>query len=215
MLTANNDFYHETYSGIEVGLTKRLSHRWMANAWLTTNNHTGHFSDFLQGASLDDGTPGNPFRPENIPWLDGRDTFLRSFAAGRGNIFLNAGYTFKLSGLYLLPRNWTVGGFFQLRDGYPNPPVLLSSAGGFGPNQYQVEPFGERRLSDVQLLNLRIEKDAHFGDGLSLGLALDICNLFNADTILQRERQLNSRAYDQLVEIVSPRVIRLGARFSF
>ncbi|HEX9635989.1 MAG TPA: TonB-dependent receptor [Acidobacteriota bacterium] len=215
-LTLNNDFYYETYKGFEVSATKRLSNRWMATASFTYNDHIGNWDDPLQGASLDDGTASNPFRPENIPFLDGQDALIQSTGSGaKGNVFLNAKYTFKLSGLYQLPYNWTVGGFYQLRDGYPNPARLLSGAGGFGTNSYYDEPFGERRLEDVSVVNLRIEKNTSFGEGLNLGVGIDIFNALNDDVILQRERNLNASTFDRLNEIISPRVIRLGARFSF
>ncbi|HEX9636367.1 MAG TPA: hypothetical protein VGB99_02445 [Acidobacteriota bacterium] len=78
-----------------------------------------------------------------------------------------------------------------------------------------VEPSDLRRLDDVSLLNLRIEKNSSFGEGLNLGLGIDIFNAFNSDVVLQRRRQLNSTTFGQIFELVSPRVIRLGARFSF
>jgi len=213
--TLNNDYYYEIYKGLELSATKRLASKWMASASFTYNDHKGHFTDPLLGASLDDNTLGTPYRPENIPFLDGQDALNQSGGSGnKGSVFLNAKYTFKLSGLYQLPYNWTIGGFFQRRDGYPNPPIIRTGA-SFGTNDYLVEPFGDTRYADVNILNLRIEKNTSFGEGLNLGLAIDIFNLFNADTILQTERQLNSSRFGQIAEIISPRVVRLGARFSF
>jgi hypothetical protein len=216
IFTTNNDYYYETYKGFEVSATKRLSNRWMATTSFTYNDHLGNWDDPILGASLDDSTASTPFRPENVPFLDGQDALLQSTGSGaKGNVFLNAKYTFKISGLYQLPYNWTVGGFYQLRDGYPNPPIIQSSAGGFGTNSYLAEPFGDARNDDVSVVNLRIEKNTSFGEGLNLGVGIDIFNAFNSDVILQRQRVLNASSYDRLAEVISPRVIRLGARFSF
>jgi hypothetical protein len=75
----------------------------------------------------------------------------------KGDVFLNARWQFKLSGLYQLPHDWTVGGFYQWRDGYPSPIFLLSGSRpqGLGRALLFVEPVGDRGLEEVIRLGLR------------------------------------------------------------
>lgn len=46
-------------------------------------------------------------------------------------------------------------------------------------------------------------------------LAADLFNVFTSNTELNRIRQANSAAFNRLDEILSPRILRVGARFSF
>ena len=49
--------------------------------------------------------------------------------------------------------------------------------------------------------------------GVTIGI--DAFNLTNEGTILQRRHQLGIGATDNVSEVLSPRIFRLGARFSF
>ena len=40
-------------------------------------------------------------------------------------------------------------------------------------------------------------------------------NIFNSGTVLQRFRQINSTDFQRIDEILSPRIVRFGARFTF
>lgn len=44
---------------------------------------------------------------------------------------------------------------------------------------------------------------------------LDIFNVLNKGTVLQRNARVNQATYNQIREIQSPRILRLGARVSF
>ena len=71
------------------------------------------------------------------------------------------------------------------------------------------------------MLDLRVEKEFTFSDiGLTLGV--DVFNVFNEATIQQRQGRLHaagapggsSTTGDHVLEVVSPRIFRLGARIS-
>src|SRR5262249_19693527 len=70
------------------------------------------------------------------------------------------------------------------------------------------------RLDDIRLLNLRVEKEFNFsGYGVTLGV--DCFNATNESLVLQRETRLRRSTSNDVQEITSPRIFRLGARFSF
>jgi hypothetical protein len=64
-------------------------------------------------------------------------------------------------------------------------------------------------------MDFRVEKTIDMGAVGTLGLMIDIFNLFNNNTTLGVNRQLNASNADAVMEIVNPRVFRLGARFRF
>jgi outer membrane receptor protein involved in Fe transport len=70
------------------------------------------------------------------------------------------------------------------------------------------------RYPDTHLLDLRVEKDFRFSD-LGLTVSADVFNVLNESYVLQRQGVLGGRRGDDVLEIVSPRVLRLGARLSF
>jgi hypothetical protein len=73
------------------------------------------------------------------------------------------------------------------------------------------------RLSPVTSLDGRVEKRFSFGKTF-VALDLDVFNLFNAGTILGKQydaRLTGPTGYDQVLEIMNPRIARLGLRFTF
>jgi hypothetical protein len=59
-----------------------------------------------------------------------------------------------------------------------------------------------------------VEKELSFRDfGLTLGV--DVFNAFNEAYVLQRNHRLGQTTSDDVREILSPRILRLGARLSF
>ena len=50
---------------------------------------------------------------------------------------------------------------------------------------------------------------------LNVNLDMDIFNLFNSSTVLGRDYDLASSGFDQVREIVNPRIIRFGVRVGF
>jgi hypothetical protein len=61
---------------------------------------------------------------------------------------------------------------------------------------------------------LRLEKELVFGSFVPT-FSLDLFNVFNENTVLQRERNQASTAANFVRETVSPRVLRFGLRLSW
>jgi hypothetical protein len=73
----------------------------------------------------------------------------------------------------------------------------------------------EFRHDDIHTIDARVEKEFNFSDfGLTLGV--DVFNLTNESTVLQRQHRLGlTGASNYVTEVLSPRLIRVGARLSF
>jgi hypothetical protein len=70
------------------------------------------------------------------------------------------------------------------------------------------------RLDDIHIVDARVEKEFTFSDvGLTLGV--DCFNAFNEAYVLQRQHRVNIATTNYVREITSPRIFRVGARFSF
>jgi hypothetical protein len=70
------------------------------------------------------------------------------------------------------------------------------------------------RYDTVWNFDMRLAKNIKMGP-TTLTLSAEGFNLFNSNTTLQAGRQVNSSTYQQIQEIMSPRIFRFGARFSF
>ncbi len=46
-------------------------------------------------------------------------------------------------------------------------------------------------------------------------MTVDLFNVFNTDTVLQRNRNLTSSAFDTILEVTNPRILRFGVRLQF
>ena len=74
----------------------------------------------------------------------------------------------------------------------------------------------ENNYRDFYETWLRLAKNINLGgDGRNLVLSAEMFNVFNSGTELNRYRQAQSSAFNRLDEILSPRIVRFGARLTF
>ncbi len=78
------------------------------------------------------------------------------------------------------------------------------------------EPRGLRRFDFRHNLDLRVEKQIPFGDGMKVGLILDVFNLTNTNRVTSYSSlKFDIPQFLQASTIETPRILRLGVRFSF
>jgi hypothetical protein len=207
------------YNGVEFALNKRLSNRWMANVSFAYNNAIDHW------------TSGNAYEdPTNIANLDGAAFAPESAGSGVGNVFNNAEWLFKASGLYTLP--WwdiNVAGGLQYNQGYPFPQeIAITSRGNqVGDTAVYLAPLGDVRYDNVYMMDFKVDKAFTFGT-LKLVPSMDIFNLTNTNTVIaQRRTQYSYNATsgvgsssstlppNQISGIPAPRVIRFGVKVNW
>ena len=63
-------------------------------------------------------------------------------------------------------------------------------------------------------MDLRVEKEFKF-DRVGLTLGVDVFNVLNESTVLQRNLRLGLNNSDFVQEVVSPQIFRLGVKLSF
>jgi len=229
---------NNVYWGLDLVATKRLSNRWMLNASFTLQTQASHFGkNGILNANQTWWWPYNPLDPTNN-WAYEGSVYSPSFGGGSGKIdqYVYTPWMFKAAGLYQLPYDVNISATMIARPGYiqdeafyivdyrlPNP---LSND-----NYIEMVPFGSERLPTIFLMNLRLEKLLKLGDTGRIYLMADAFNLLNSGTVNRREQKVHGTYYiypdaaentfvpdptfNQLNEILNPRIIRFGVRFQF
>jgi hypothetical protein len=106
------------------------------------------------------------------------------------------------------------------RQGYAEPFFQSSVSTGdpLGRKQVMlVSTVDQFRLPAVTSLDARVEKRFTFG-ATKVALDLDVFNILNSGTVLGKQydaRLTGATGYDQVLEIMNPRIARLGVRFTF
>jgi hypothetical protein len=219
VLTAQNG-YHQRYWGIEVAATKRMSNHWMARFGFSTNTHQEFFDD--PDTAITDPTP----TPAS-PLIDGGLVLTQSTSSGKSGIWLVLPkYQFVANGVYQAPKGIDLGANLVMRQGYGQPwNQSRVATGDYFSNRKTLALFtdiNENRLPTVATFDVRFGwnplKAFNVKGRVGLNIDLDIFNLFNSGTVLQRQydkRLTGATGFNQTLEIMNPRIFRLGARFTF
>jgi hypothetical protein len=206
-IRTNRPDYSRNYSGFEVTARKRMANRWSANVSYAYNDAPVHYDS---PASYED--------PTNIDMLNGGQFAEESASSGLGNVFVNAKWIFRASGVYMTPL-WdiNVSGFYNARNGYPFIQTILTPTRPFsaGTTNVYLDVLGDNRLPNFQTLDFRIDKSFTLWNRVKVVPAMDIFNLFNGSTSLSIRGTQNASNANTISSILAPRVIRFGARVTF
>lgn len=214
----NRPDYDQTYEGVELNLTKRLSNRWMARAALS-------FHDWTQDVGPDGSPTGDPterLATYGCTVCDGIVVQGSGTGSGaKGGIYINSGWGLNLTGLYELSWGISVGAAVTGREGYPIPYNHRANvADGRGTQVVLVDGVDGSRHDDIFTADLRLAKEFVWRD-VGFTLSADVFNATDERTIMQRNIGLFNTfttpnpAANRITEILSPRVFRFGARLNF
>jgi hypothetical protein len=147
-----------------------------------------------------------------------------STASGaKGDVYINGKWQTTLSGMYTLPLDFNVSTSLFARQGYPvayyvNRPS--SNTPGSSSKNYALGNVDDVRLDTVIEWDLGLAKVVKVGP-TAISLQLDVFNVLNQNTVLQRTSRVRSTMTtpnptdNNISEVQSPRIFRLGARISF
>jgi hypothetical protein len=226
--------YWQKYLGFEIQAIKRMSNRWMARVAFSTNSWREYW----------DGTPyastGDPTSTLGSPNINGGYVVSAAGGSGKSGIYMvQPKYQFSANGAYQLKWDIDLAASFLMRQGYPMPwyqATRLSrtdALGGVGAtdpfigsggskNLLFEKDFGQYRLPATTTLDFRVGKTLKFKT-MSVNIDLDLFNLFNSATELGRQYNAGTapagttanNAYPNVLEILQPRIARIGFRFHF
>lgn len=214
--------YHQRYWGFELSATKRLSDRWMARFGFSTNSWREYFDD--PSKSILDPTrapaPSSAW-PFAGPQVDGGTVVRSSTGSGKSGIYMVApAYQFIGNGRYEAIWGISISANVVARQGYAQPFFQSQVATGdpLGRKTVLIVPHvDDFRLPAVTSFDGRIEKTFVFG-GATLALDFDVFNVLNAGTVLGKQydtRLIGPTGFGKTLEIMNPRIARLGVRFTF
>jgi hypothetical protein len=211
----------QIYKGVTLAFDKRLSHGFLANGHLTVQDWRWRVPEHsivdptrYLGAGNYDGAPvvfGSP-----------------SGTGVKGGVYLNSRWSYSLSGLYQVAPERPFGFNVALNvTGHQGSPLIYfardPNPSRNVPSVFEVVEEDRSRLPDVHVLNARLEKSFALRHA-ALTLGVDVFNLLNRSTVLQRQIRLgvksnagdpHSIGSDFVTEVTAPRIFRLGARLSF
>ncbi|HET9226906.1 MAG TPA: TonB-dependent receptor [Thermoanaerobaculia bacterium] len=215
-LLENGDREQE-FLGASVSLTKRLSNRWMARGNVSWQDWTWNIPDSENEDPTD--TIGGGI-------VDGTEVLQGSgtVSGAKGNVFINSNWSYSMTGLYQIApdSSWgfNVAASLTGREGYPiryarrlnRAPI--ADTPGVGIDIPVVSDADAFRHPDIHQLDLRVEKEFRLSDfGLTVGA--DLFNALNESYVLQRQSILGRTTSDHVIEVVNPRIFRLGVRLSW
>ena len=202
----------QEFLGASLTFNKRLANRWMLRGNLSWQDWTWNVPD----SELEDPTPLLGGNQDGDPVLQGSGTG----SGAKGGVYINSNWSYSVNGLYQIapdrPWGFNIAGNLTGREGYPIPYFRRQGRNGIPvPANIQVtDSPDEFRTDDIHVFDARVEKEFTFSDfGLTLGV--DVFNVLNENFALQRRHQTNIAATNNVTEILSPRIFRLGARLSF
>jgi hypothetical protein len=215
-LSTNRDGYHRHYWNVDVVGTRRLANRWMFRGFMTLQQQREYFDD--PDASIQDPTPRSELASPN-PFISGFiDGGLASNALfSQANEFIiHAKWIYSLAGLYELPWDVSIAGTVYGRQGYPTGEVItVNRPDGLGQPAVLVDvDLDAGRYANLHMLDLRLQKRLRLGRARAT-LDLDVFNALNTATTLRQFTEATATTFRTPLEIVAPRLIRLGLQLQF
>ncbi len=209
----NPDGMFSRYRGLSIQAQKRMSQRWQLTGGLTFSKSTGRIGSSMNSPTQ---TQTGIASPVLAGQLFGQDP--NHFVNTEGLLIGDRPVIGKLQFLYEAPGGVMLGANFthltgrlwsrQVRVaglGFPSRPLINMEANT-----------GDRRVPNLDQLDLRIEKDFRFGASARFGVFGDILNLTNSDaTEGVGSRQGTQSNFGLPTRYIYPRRLMLGAKIRF
>jgi Carboxypeptidase regulatory-like domain len=192
------------YKGFNIQANKRMSHHWQLGASLTFSKSEGRLGSSRGSPSAAQSSLAGTFgqNPNDFVNTDGLLIGDRPVLA-------------KVQLVGELPWGFIASAAFQHQTGRPWGRRIRVAGLGV-PTTIRAELIdGDRRVSDWNFLDLRLQKDFKIGVA-RLAVFADVLNATNSDAYQNVGSDLGtSSAYGQPVFFVNPRIVMLGAKVKF
>jgi hypothetical protein len=191
----NSDSRYVTW---DLNATRRFSGRWSLMggfAYMWNRDHASAYS----GQSIRANT--YPVTPNDL------------INASRNGQYVFTIWNAKLHGTYVAPRDIQLTPSLRLQSGQPFGRTLSASIPGLGNTRILAEPIGTRRMDRIVMMDVRAEKGFRAARGRA-ALFVDVFNLFNSNAE-QNLSWTSGSSFLRPLDIVAPRIFRLGARLDW
>jgi hypothetical protein len=208
---------YNLYNGVELTGRKRMADHWMMNTSFSYNNAVRHFDSFPGSiSSTSQSSTSFVEDPTNRSARDGAQLEVPTSGSGIGNVYINAKWLYKISGLYNFPYDINVSAFYNARQGFPIENVISgpSRINGAGIPLIFLDPIGSVRLPNYQNLDFHVDRPIRIGMARFVP-SLDIFNVMNTNTVQAVRGTQNASNANNIQAIVAPRVARFGVRVTW
>jgi len=202
-----------------------MSNNFMLNAFVTLQRQKAHYNGpdaffVVTGDGINVRTVYAD--PTLQSFYDNQPYAFASGGSGKTGVFPYAEWTFRASGVYQLPWDMSLGAFMRYQQGFPFPLFGQTSLGTNLANFYNgqarlilLEPIGARRYDNIFTLDFNVQKAFELSNYGRITLGVDVFNVTNSNTVVQRQRRVTTSSFNALQENLSPRAVRLGFKYSF
>ena len=143
----------------------------------------------------------------------------RSSGSGKGQRYLQSTWTYNLNGLYQVApdRGWgfNVSASITGREGSPIAYYRTVALATGSTDVNLIDDFDSLRLDDVQVIDIRAEKEFSLSGPVNLTFGIDIFDLTNEGTGLSYNDRVGVSSAGNLADNIAPRVYRLGVRLNW
>jgi len=123
--------------------------------------------------------------------------------------------TFRVSGLYRLPRGIAVSANFNSESGAPQSRQVLMRGGITIPTfVINTDPLGTIQLPTTNYVDLRLDKSFALGQSQRVAFRVNFFNLLNANTV-QTWNQRAGSTYLYPTLVLRPRLMEFGVHYTF
>ncbi|HRB11724.1 MAG TPA: TonB-dependent receptor [Vicinamibacteria bacterium] len=207
--TTNYTGYTRKYSGFELTMKKRMSSKWAANVAFAYNNWTETYSD-----SNRVNTNGNPTKLETGALVDGGPVSILSGGSGKASFYSSFKWQVYADAMVNLPASFTLSTAVFGRQGGIYPTNITTPLGADGSTRVLASAVDAVRYDNLWNLDFRLARNSKIGR-VTITPSLELFNALNNDVVLGRARNANSATLGRVEEVISPRILRIGARLSF
>lgn len=212
------------YLGSTLNFVKRLSNQWMMRGYLSYG--TAEWNIPASFFATQDPNNFSPLNAADDPYQstqdDPGDIFVvpSTGSGAKDDVLIQGNWSYNLNGMYQVapdkPWGFNVAANLYGREGYPLPYFNAETGSDGRTRNIQVTGAQDSfRVGDIFTVDGRLEKEFAATSDVGFTFSIDVFNLFDEATELQRARQLNSGQPDYLRETLSPRVWRLGVRLNW
>ncbi|HSF19879.1 MAG TPA: carboxypeptidase regulatory-like domain-containing protein [Vicinamibacteria bacterium] len=136
------------------------------------------------------------------------------YNADLGQVFKNTNWNFRASARWVTAYEIGLAGTFRHQSGWPYAPIHRVSLPNVGTQPFFLEPIENNRSDNVNIVDIRADKSFTFGGKYQATVMADLYNLFNANPETNF-RIRTGGTYDNIIEWLSGRTLKLGVRFQF
>ena len=186
-LVTNVPVGQSKYDTYEVALTKRMSHHWSMSA-------SGSYTKNWAARTY-------PLNPNSL---------INANADGQDE---TTDYSFKLNGSFEVPAGFKLSPVYRFQAGTNFARTFVASGLNYASPTLNAEPSNARRNDNINLIDLRVDRSISTGKG-RLSPFLDLYNITNANP-LQDITVTSGTSCLRPINIVAPRVMRIGVKFDW